>query len=50
MGRVANPESLKNQPVPQNPPYMNTILQISLVLTGSEKGLFQSQMCVLPRA
>ena len=50
MGRVANPEARKHQLIPQNCPYMNTILEISLALIESDQGLSQSQLCVLPRA
>ena len=48
MGKVANPEAQKNQPVPQNPPDTNTILEISLTLIESEEGISQSQSCMLP--
>ena len=42
MGRVAKPEVQKNQPVPQNPLDMNTILEISPALTESDQGISQS--------
>ena len=38
MGRVAKPEARNHQKVPQNPPYMNKILEISLVLHREWKG------------
>ena len=50
MGRVAKLEARKHQPVPQNPPDMNTILEISMALIESDQGLSQSQLCVLPHA
>ena len=36
--------------VPQNPPDMNKILEIYLVLTESDEGLSQPQSCTMPRA
>ena len=50
MGMVAKPEAQNHQLVPQNPPYMNKILEISLALTESGQGISQPQSCTLPRA
>ena len=50
MGRVENPKDRKHQPVPQNPPDTNTILEISPALTESVQGLSQPQSCMMPRA
>ena len=50
MGRVENPEARKHQPIPQNPLDMNTILEISPMLTKSDQVTSQSQSRALPRA
>ena len=50
MGKVANPGSRKHQLVPQNPPDMNKLLEISLALTESGQGLSQPQSCMFPCA
>ena len=48
MGRVAKPEALKHQPIPQKPPYTNKILEISSTLIESGQGISQPQSCTLP--
>ena len=50
MGRVAKLEARKHQPVPQNPPDTNTILEISPTLTESGQGISQPKSFMFPRA
>ena len=50
MGKVANIEAQNHQLVPQKPPDMNKILEISTVLIESGQGLSQLQSCTFPYA
>ena len=50
IGMVTKTEAQKHQSVPQNPPDMHTVVEISLALIESGQGISQPQSCTLPRA